>query len=147
MFKKNGDGLCYDKLMMFEKRIFRAARALNGILENSIGGNYSANINETLNLKGQAFYKMLIQECSGDKCLEALDGILGSMNGKSGNMNGCDIPTMLVEQGEFDADTQVHEVCNRATVTLRSGQIINLINNGILASSAYMVFQNPDSQV
>jgi len=145
--KTSDDAICYDKLMTYEKRIFRAQRALNGMLKNAIGGNFSANLNETLTEKGKAYLSMFNNECSNGKCTEALDSLIGALNGKSGNMNGCDIPTMLVQEGEFGAATQVHEVCNRFTMTARSAQIVNIINNAITVTSAYFVFKTPDDFV
>ena len=120
MFKKSGADICFDKLMTHEKRVSRAQRALLGMIKNAVGNKPGLPLNKTLTDKGKVFYQMFMDVCSNGKCAESFEALLGSLNGHSGDLNGCDIPNMLTERGQFDADSKVNEVCNRAVIALRS---------------------------
>jgi len=48
---------------------------------------------------------MFMDVCSSGKCTESFEAVLGSLNGHSGDLNGCDIPNMLTERGQFDGDS------------------------------------------
>lgn len=63
---------------------------------------------------------------------------MGSINGQSGFFHGCDVLQMVQNHGEFDRKTSMPLVCEREALLGKGGQMLNLINNAVVVSSAYM---------
>lgn len=63
---------------------------------------------------------------------------MGSLNGQSAFFHGCDILQMLHDHGEIGTKSQIPLICRKDAILGKSSQILNLINNAIVVSSAYM---------
>lgn len=144
LFHKDHLDACTDKLMTHEKRIYRAQRALSGLLKHTTADEKAEGILGNLDARGQAYLEMFDETCGEGQCQESLETILGSLNGHSGDLDGCDIPQLLSQRGEFDADTRVHDICNRNTIMRESALILNLVNNGLLVTSAHLTLEDPE---